>query len=75
MPRGELYHLLHTAHLVGLFSCIFVRAPLRERIRSISAVEVKRGLGGRSGNKVGPILPSHSLYTDNCRAPSSFDLS
>lgn len=52
MPRGELYHLLHTAHLVGLFSCIFVRAPLRERIRSISAIEVKRGLGGRSGNKV-----------------------
>jgi hypothetical protein len=52
MPRDELYHLLHTAHLVGLFSCIFVRAPLRDRIRNISAAEVKRGMGGLSGNKV-----------------------
>jgi hypothetical protein len=52
MPRDELYHLLHTAHMVGLFSCIFVRAPLRDRIRSISGIEVKRGMGGLSGNKV-----------------------
>lgn len=49
---GEIYHLLHTASLVGLFTCIFVRAPLRDRIRGLSAVEVKRGMGGLHGNKV-----------------------
>jgi hypothetical protein len=53
MPRDELYHLLHTANLVGLFTCIFVRASLRERIRSVSGAEVKRGMGGLHGNKVG----------------------
>jgi hypothetical protein len=52
MPRDELYHLLHTASLVGLFTCIFVKASLRDRIRNISAAEVKRGMGGMHGNKV-----------------------
>lgn len=56
MPRGELYHLLHTASLVGLFTCIFVRAPLRDRIRGLSGAEVKRGMGGLHGNKVGYVL-------------------
>ncbi|KAH8656532.1 putative PI phosphatase group protein-like protein [Tricladium varicosporioides] len=51
MPRNELYHLLHTSTLVGLFTCIFIRAPLRDRIRSVSAAEVKRGMGGLHGNK------------------------
>jgi hypothetical protein len=53
MPRDELYHLLHTASLVGLFTCIFVKSSLRDRIRNISAAEVKRGMGGHHGNKVG----------------------
>ncbi|EPQ61906.1 BgtA-20253 [Blumeria graminis f. sp. tritici] len=53
MPSDELYHLLHTSSLVGLFTCIFVRAPLLQRIRGLSAAEVKRGLGGLHGNKVG----------------------
>ena len=52
MPRDELYHLLHTSSLVGLFTCIFVRASLRERIRNINGGEVKRGMGGLHGNKV-----------------------
>lgn len=51
MPSDELYHLLHTSSLVGLFTCIFVRAPLLQRIRGLSAAEVKRGLGGLHGNK------------------------
>ncbi|TQS34964.1 hypothetical protein Golomagni_04632 [Golovinomyces magnicellulatus] len=51
MPRDELYHQLHTASLVGLFTCIFVRAPLIDRIRSLNSAEVKRGLGGLHGNK------------------------
>lgn len=52
MPRDELYHLLHTSSLVGLFTCIFVRASLRERIRNVYGGEVKRGMGGLHGNKV-----------------------
>ncbi|KLU88760.1 skeletal muscle and kidney-enriched inositol phosphatase [Magnaporthiopsis poae ATCC 64411] len=50
MP-GELYHLLQTAHMVGLFTCIFVKADIRGRIRNLSAAEVKRGMGGLHGNK------------------------
>jgi hypothetical protein len=53
MPYDELYHLLHTSNLVGLFTCIFVKASLRERIRNLRAAEVKRGMGGLHGNKVG----------------------
>lgn len=52
MPRSDLYHLIHTATLVGLFTCIFVKAHLRDRIRSVSGAEVKRGMGGLHGNKV-----------------------
>lgn len=52
MPKEELYHLLYSDNLVGLFTCVFVRAGLRDRISGISAAEIKRGLGGRAGNKV-----------------------
>lgn len=51
MPSNEPFHLLHTASLVGLFSCVFVRADLRNRIVNQSAAEVKRGMGGLHGNK------------------------
>ncbi|TVY35270.1 putative inositol polyphosphate 5-phosphatase [Lachnellula subtilissima] len=70
MPRDDLYHLLHTGSLVGLFTCIFVRAPLRERIRGVSAAEVKRGMGGLHGNKgalvVKFLLDDTSLCFVNC---------
>lgn len=48
---GDLYQLLHTAPLVGLFTCIFVKADLRDRISNLSSAEVKRGMGGLHGNK------------------------
>lgn len=51
MPREDLYHLLHTATLVGLFTCIFVKASVRGRIKNLSSAEVKRGMGGLHGNK------------------------
>lgn len=51
MPSNEPFHLLHTGSLVGLFSCVFVRADLRNRIVNQSAAEVKRGMGGLHGNK------------------------
>jgi hypothetical protein len=50
MP-GSLYHLLQCQTLVGLFTCIFVKADLRDRIHNISASELKRGMGGLHGNK------------------------
>lgn len=70
MPRNELYQLLHTSSLVGLFTCIFVKASLRERIRSTCGVEVKRGMGGLHGNKgalvVRFVLDNTSLCFINC---------
>ncbi|KAI0135276.1 DNase I-like protein [Daldinia grandis] len=51
MPAEHLYHLLHTATLVGLFTCIFVKSHLRDRIRNINGSEIKRGMGGLHGNK------------------------
>ncbi|TGJ76431.1 hypothetical protein E0Z10_g10877 [Xylaria hypoxylon] len=51
MPADQLYHLLHTATLVGLFTCIFVKSTLRDRISNLSSADVKRGMGGLHGNK------------------------
>jgi WD40 repeat protein len=51
MPPDDLYHLLYTAPLVGLFTCVFVKSSLRERIRGLHGSEVKRGMGGVYGNK------------------------
>ncbi|RSL42108.1 hypothetical protein CEP53_012374 [Fusarium sp. AF-6] len=51
MPADDLYHLLHTAPMVGLFTCIFVKSSIRDRIRGLHAAEVKRGMGGLHGNK------------------------
>ncbi|KAK4104893.1 DNase I-like protein [Parathielavia hyrcaniae] len=56
MSSGGLYHILHTAPLVGLFTCIFVKADLRERISNLSSAEVKRGMGGLHGNKGGIVV-------------------
>ncbi|PKS05302.1 hypothetical protein jhhlp_008675 [Lomentospora prolificans] len=53
---GELYHLLQTAHMVGLFTCIFVKSTVRDRIRNLKNVEVKRGMGGLHGNKGAVII-------------------
>jgi hypothetical protein len=50
----EQYVLLHSATLVGLFTCIFIRQRERLNIRNLSATEVKTGLGGLHGNKVIP---------------------
>jgi len=52
MPKTELYHLLQSSTLVGLFTCIFVKSHLRNRVTSLNAAEIKRGMGGLHGNKV-----------------------
>ncbi|KAM5458562.1 hypothetical protein MaudCBS49596_000478 [Microsporum audouinii] len=70
MPNGESYVLLHTASLIGLFTCVFVRQDTRERISNVSAAEVKRGMGGLHGNKGALILrffmDDSSLCFVNC---------
>lgn len=71
MPLEESYVLLHTANMVGLFTCIFVKHKERHNIKNTSATEIKRGMGGLHGNKVcGPDLDCGLL--SNCiRVPLS----
>ncbi|KAH6639102.1 Endonuclease/exonuclease/phosphatase [Boeremia exigua] len=68
-PR-ENYILLHTANLVGLFTCVFVKAAERNNIRDVSAAEIKLGFSGRVGNKgalvVRFLLDDSSLCLINC---------
>ena len=52
MPSHEPYQLLHTANMVGLFSCVFTKVSQLHRIRDVGAGEIKRGMGGLHGNKV-----------------------
>ncbi|KAI9807059.1 MAG: hypothetical protein M1825_005776 [Sarcosagium campestre] len=70
MPSEEPYYLLHTASLVGLFTCIFVKQSERENVRGDDAAEVKRGMGGLHGNKGALIarfiLDDSSLCFVNC---------
>ncbi len=69
-PSSQSYTLLHTASLVGLFTCIFVKSALRDRIQHVHASEVKRGMAGYHGNKgaliVRMVLDDSSLCFINC---------
>ena len=51
MP-SEGYVVVHTENLIGLFSCIFVKSQLKERLKDVSISTIKRGMKGRYGNKV-----------------------
>ena len=48
----DQYVLLHSATLVGLFTCIFIRQREILNVQKLSATEVKTGLKGLHGNKV-----------------------
>lgn len=50
--QEEQYVLLHSAKLVGLFTCIFVKQSERQNIGNLDATQVWTGLGGLHGNKV-----------------------
>jgi hypothetical protein len=72
MPLEESYVLLHTANMVGLFTCVFVKHKERHNIKNVSASEIKRGMGGLHGNKVCDItdLCCNCYLIVNCiRAP------
>ncbi|KAK6523851.1 hypothetical protein TWF281_001819 [Arthrobotrys megalospora] len=69
--QGEVkYQLLHSANMVGLFTCIFVKAEERGNIRNFGACTVKTGLGGIHGNKGALVtrffLDDSSLCFVNC---------
>ncbi|KAL4805048.1 Endonuclease/exonuclease/phosphatase [Aspergillus unguis] len=70
MPLEESYVLLHSANLIGLFTCIFVKHKERTKIKDVSAAEVKRGMGGMYGNKGALVfrfvLDDSSLCFVNC---------
>ncbi|KAL1887005.1 hypothetical protein Cpir12675_006758 [Ceratocystis pirilliformis] len=70
MPSNQPYYVLHTATLVGLFTCIFVKASLRDRIHDLYATDVKRGMGGYHGNKgaivIRFMIDDSSLCFVNC---------
>ncbi|KAF2728395.1 DNase I-like protein [Polyplosphaeria fusca] len=69
MPQSN-YTLLHTANLIGLFSCVFVKGSERMQIRDVCAAQVKLGMGGRYGNKGALIvrffIDDSSLCFINC---------
>ncbi|EHA23337.1 hypothetical protein ASPNIDRAFT_37344 [Aspergillus niger ATCC 1015] len=70
MPLEESYVLLHSANLIGLFTCVFVKHKERQRIKNIGASEIKRGMGGLHGNKgallLRFVLDDSSLCFINC---------
>ncbi|CBF73788.1 hypothetical protein AN8053.2 [Aspergillus nidulans FGSC A4] len=70
MPLEESYVLLHSANLIGLFTCIFVKHKERAKIKDVSAAEIKRGMGGLHGNKGALVfrfvLDDSSLCFVNC---------
>ena len=52
MPPETPYTVIHTENLVGLFSCIFVKNTERTSLKQVAITTIKRGMGGRYGNKV-----------------------
>lgn len=70
MPTDQPYSLLHTASLVGLFTCVFVKSSERSRIKQVHTAEVKRGMGGLHGNKgalvMRMVLDDSSICFVNC---------
>lgn len=70
MGPKNAYTLLHTASMVGLFTCVFVRSSERSRIKHVHTGEVKRGMGGLHGNKgaliMRMVLDDSSMCFVNC---------
>lgn len=53
MPPGSPYTVIHTESLVDLFTCLFVKNGECAALKDAAIVTIKRGMGGRYGNKVG----------------------
>ncbi|KAK0205841.1 DNase I-like protein [Desarmillaria ectypa] len=70
MPPECPYTVVHTESLVGLFTCIFVKNTERVTLRDMAISTIKRGMGGRYGNKGGIvarfIIEDSSMCFINC---------
>lgn len=49
---AEGYTVIHTESLVGLFTCMFVKNSEKAALKNVAITTIKRGMGGRYGNKV-----------------------
>ncbi|KAF8629469.1 hypothetical protein AX15_003431 [Amanita polypyramis BW_CC] len=69
MPN-ESYTVVYTESLVGLFSCIFIKTSERFGLRDVAVTTIKRGMGGRYGNKGGIVarfvIGDSSVCMINC---------
>lgn len=67
---GEKYNLVHSNNMVGLFTCVFVKADDLASFKSIKSNSIKTGLGGYHGNKGGLavrlMIDDSSLCFVNC---------
>ncbi|KAK7053763.1 IPPc domain-containing protein [Favolaschia claudopus] len=70
MPTHVPYTAIHTESLVGLFSCVFVKNTERMSVKDNVITSIKRGMGGRYGNKGGIItrlvIEDSSICFINC---------
>ncbi|CAL1701914.1 unnamed protein product [Somion occarium] len=70
MPADTPYTVIHTESLVGLFSCIFVKNTEKISLKQTAITTIKRGMGGRYGNKGGIvcrfIVDDSSICLINC---------
>ncbi|KDQ53055.1 hypothetical protein JAAARDRAFT_39767 [Jaapia argillacea MUCL 33604] len=70
MPPDVPYTVIHAENLVGLFSCIFVKNTERIALKDVAITTVKRGMGGRYGNKGGIVarfvIDDSSICFINC---------
>ncbi|KAG0697115.1 Endonuclease/exonuclease/phosphatase [Suillus ampliporus] len=67
---SEKYSVIHTESLVGLFTCMFVKNSEKESLKDVAITSIKRGMGGRYGNKGGIVarfvIGDSSICFINC---------
>ncbi|EGO01411.1 hypothetical protein SERLA73DRAFT_103188 [Serpula lacrymans var. lacrymans S7.3] len=70
MPPDSPYTVIHTESLVGLFTCMFAKNTERISLKDVAIASIKRGMGGRYGNKGGIVarfvIDDSSLCLINC---------
>ncbi|KII96201.1 hypothetical protein PLICRDRAFT_241902 [Plicaturopsis crispa FD-325 SS-3] len=70
MPPEAPYTVVHTENLVGLFNCVFVKNTERISLKDVAISTIKRGMGGRYGNKGGIVarfvIDDSSICLVNC---------
>jgi hypothetical protein len=63
MPPNSPYTVIETENLVGLFSCMFIKNTERMSLKDVAITTIKRGMGGRYGNKVSSYI---CVYVPQC---------